>query len=356
MRRGLISWSRIELPESVLDARVARAQAAMAESRIDALAVYSDPSRSAGASWLSAFVPYWNRGVLVVPGNGRPTLFTGMSNRVHGWIRKNANLADVIYSTDLGGDVGKFVAKAKAGAVIAIPDMSAVPGPVIDGLSGSGTSVVDGTALLARLRASADPSDLALYARAAAIACTALAKASPAETDAGTLNAEVEAEARRHGAEEAYIGIAPDLARSLRLHRLEGAATLGARFAVRASIAYKGTWVRMTRTLARSGGADDIVKANEQFAAAVTALPGTDALKKFRAWLVEGCRATQPLEALAGSLVTEPAELVSGAVVSVQATIDMPGGPVITGGPALIGRNGERASLLALPQFDATVS
>ena len=67
MRRGLIAWSRTELPESVLDGRVARAQAAMADAKIDALAVYSDPSRSAGASWLTAFVPYWNRGILIVP-------------------------------------------------------------------------------------------------------------------------------------------------------------------------------------------------------------------------------------------------------------------------------------------------
>ncbi|MGZ5853847.1 MAG: hypothetical protein ACXWJ0_06870, partial [Xanthobacteraceae bacterium] len=125
MRRGLISWSRTELPESVLDERVARAQAAMAAAKIDALAVYSDPSRTAGASWLSAFVPYWNRGVLIVPKSGQPTLFTGMSNRVHGWIKRNAHLANVTYSTDLGGDVGKFVTQTTPGAVIAVPDISA---------------------------------------------------------------------------------------------------------------------------------------------------------------------------------------------------------------------------------------
>ncbi|MGZ5940649.1 MAG: hypothetical protein ACXWLD_11595, partial [Rhizomicrobium sp.] len=330
MRRGLISWSRTELPESVLDGRVARAQAAMAAAKIDALAVYSDPSRTAGASWLSAFVPYWNRGVLIVPKSGQPTLFTGMSNRVHGWIKRNAHLANVTYSTDLGGDVGKFVTQTTPGAVIAVPDISAVPGPVTDGLAASGASVVDGTALLARLRSSADASDLALYFKAASIAYTALCAARATETDAGALNADVEAEARRRGAEEAYIAIAPDLAHSRLLYRLEGAATLGERFAVRASIAYKGSWIRMTRTLARKAS-DDITQAGEQFAAATALLPNTDGLAKFKAWLIEGCRATQPLEALAGNQIADPIEIAAGAVVSVQATIDMPSGPVLLG-------------------------
>src|SRR4029079_15917020 len=110
MRRGLIAWSRTELPPSVLDARVARAQAAMADARIDALAIYTDPARSGGASWLTAFVPYWNRGVVVLTRNGKPVLFTGVSKRVHTWIKNNAHLEDVIYSTAIGSDVAQLVA------------------------------------------------------------------------------------------------------------------------------------------------------------------------------------------------------------------------------------------------------
>jgi hypothetical protein len=350
MRRGLISWSRTELPESVLDGRVARVQAAMVQARIDALAIYSDPSRTAGASWLSAFVPYWNRGILIVSKTGRPTLFTGMSNRVHGWIKRNANLADVIYSTDLGGDAAKFVARAAPQAVIAVPDISAVPGPVTDGLSRSGATIVDGTALLARLHASADPAELALFFRATAIAHAALATLHAGERDAGTAIAGVDAEARRRGAEEAYIAVAPDLERGRSLYRLEGVAKLGERFAVRASIAYKGTWVRMTRTMTRTLSRDagsEIVPAEEKFAAAVAALPDTSALAQFKSWLVEGCHATQPLEALAGNLVTEAIEIAPGAVVSVQATIDTPGGVLLVGAPVLIGRAGEGSSLMS---------
>jgi Xaa-Pro aminopeptidase len=350
MRRGLISWSRTELPESVLDGRVARVQAAMVQARIDALAVYSDPSRTAGASWLSAFVPYWNRGILIVSKTGRPILFTGMSNRVHGWIKRNANLADVVYSTDLGGDAAKFIARGAPQAIIAVPDMSAVPGPVTEGLTTTGATIVDGTALLARQHASADPAELALFFRAAAIAHASLATLHTGEADAGTLIAEVDGEARRRGAEEAYIAIAPDLARNRSLYRLEGAAKVSDRFAVRASIAYKGTWVRMTRTLSRDAG-NGTTAAEEQFAAAVAALPDPTALTRFKSWLIEGCHATQPLEALAGNMVAEAIGIAPGAVVSVQATIDTPGGAMLMGAPVLIGCAGEQSGLLFAPSF-----
>ena len=351
MRRGLIAWSRTELPESVLDGRVARAQAAMAAANVDALAVYSDPSRSAGASWFTAFVPYWNRGFLVILRSGAPVLFTGMSNRVHGWIKRNSHLAEVIYSTDLGKDVGAHVAKTKSGAAIAVPDQAAIPGAVIDGLKASGASVSDGSALLMKLRASADPSDLALFYKAAAIAHAALAAASASETDGGALLAAIEGEARRRGAEEIYLAVAPDLVSSRRLYRLEGDVTLGVRFAVRASVAYKGTWVRMTRTCARDA-ADDIAAATEKFAAAVALLPKTNELEAFPCWLIEGCRTTMPLEALAGTLLADSVELAADAVVSVQATIYMPSGPVLLGAPALLPHPGKRASLLVTPLFD----
>jgi hypothetical protein len=273
-----------------------------------------------------------------------------MSNRVHGWIRNISNLADVVYSTDLGGDAASFVSKASPNAVIAVPDLSAVPGPVIDGLAAKGANVVDGTELLARLRAAADPAELALLFRAASIAHDALATLKAGETDAGALIAEVDATARRAGAEEVYIAFAPDLARSRMLHRQEGPAKVSERFAIRASIAYKGAWVRMTRTLLPKT-TDDVTSAERQFAEAVTALPDTGPLAKFKSWLVEGSRTTQPLEALAGSLVADGVDITPGSVVTVQATIDTPSGPILTGGPVLVGRNGERSALLRAPSF-----
>jgi len=41
MRRGLISRSKAELPDAVLDARLARVRAAMSEAGLDALLLYT---------------------------------------------------------------------------------------------------------------------------------------------------------------------------------------------------------------------------------------------------------------------------------------------------------------------------
>jgi hypothetical protein len=353
MRRGLISWSKTELPPSVLDARVARAQAAMAEARVDALAIYTDPARSAGASWLTGFLPYWNRGVMVLPRGGRPILLTGMSNRVHGWIKNNANLEAVSYSTRIGADVAKLVSEKKADAVIAIPDIGSMPGGILDSISGNGVSVIDGTPLLAKLRAVPDPSELALAFKAAQIARNALAKAAAVEADGATLVSLIDGEARRSGAEEVYPGVAADLLKSRALVRLEGTAALGPRFAVRLSLAYKGVWLRMTRTLVRDPAATaELTSAAEQFAAAVAALPRLDGMK-FPSWLIEGCRTTQPLEPLAGSMLSDRLDIAPGSIVTVQATIDGAHGPILMGTPVLVGRNGESSALMVSPSFDA---
>ena len=69
--------------------------------------------------------------------------------------------------------------------------------------------------------------------------------------DAGTLAGLIEQHARLAGAEEAYIAVAPDLAADRRLNRTSQPTPLADRFAVRASIAYKGCWVRRTRTFAK---------------------------------------------------------------------------------------------------------
>ena len=66
MRRGLIAHSKAELPDTVLDARLARLRAAMGAAGLDALLLYTNNTRAAGVSWLTGFVPYWSEALLVV--------------------------------------------------------------------------------------------------------------------------------------------------------------------------------------------------------------------------------------------------------------------------------------------------
>jgi hypothetical protein len=137
--------------------------------------------------------------------------------------------------------------------------------------------------------------------------------------------------------------MAPDHVRDQRLLRVDGEPVLGRRFAVRASVAYKGSWVRRVITVDRDGAAWG--DADAAFADAVARLPSDCALSQFSPFLVEGRLIAQPLEALIGSGVAAPRPPVAGAVVSVQARIESGGRPVLLGAPALVGASGEAASI-----------
>lgn len=355
MRRGLISWSRAELPEPVLAARVARAQAAMAAAGLDALVLYTNNTRTAAVSWLTGFVPYWSEGLCVLPHSGGPFLVVALSNRVRRWIESVSCVERVVPSPRIGAEAGRLIAEAKSGAAAGVVELGGVRADVVEGLrkAGSGLRVTDATALFERLRARADAAEIALAARAGTIAHRALACVPNRPDNIGTAIAAAEAQARNLGAEEIYLAAATDLARDRRLVRIEQSApALGRSFALRATVAYKGVWVRLTRTFLNGGGDGALAAAAERLATAVAGLPDGRGFKEFPAWLVEGCRVAQPLEPLMGSRVDEPVAPAAGALVSVQATMEIDGQPVIVGGPALLGDNGQPASLLVPPVFE----
>src|SRR5215469_7358201 len=116
MRRGLISWSRAELPEAVLAARVARTQAAMAAAGLDALVLYTNNTRTAAVSWLTGFVPYWSEGLCVLHRTGGPMLVVALSNRVRRWIESVSRVERVVPSPRIGAEAGRLIAEAKATA------------------------------------------------------------------------------------------------------------------------------------------------------------------------------------------------------------------------------------------------
>jgi hypothetical protein len=193
--------------------------------------------------------------------------------------------------------------------------------------------------LFAALRREVDEPERKLLAKADAIAVAALREAESGKAkDAGTLAGLIEQNARLAGAEEAYIAVAPDLAEDRRLNRTSQPTPLAERFAVRASISYKGCWVRRTRTFAKgaeqadawldqlAGSLEPGKPIKEQVAANVKALPNA----KLVNCAAESCSGSYPLSAI----TVAPA---SGQflVLTVELTID--GAPWIGARPLIAG-------------------
>ncbi len=177
----------------------------------------------------------------------------------------------------------------------------------------------------------------------------AIAHAALAQAGGQSLNgmiAAVERQARLLGAEEIYLAAAPDLARDARFIRIEGERALGRHFALRATVAYKGAWIRLIRAFCESGVAE---QAAARLAHAAALLPSDRGFKDFKSFVVEGCRMAQPLEPLMGSRLASADPPAPGALVSLQALISIAGTTVPAGVPALIGIDGAAGSLLADP-------
>ena len=348
MRRGLISRSPVELPDAVFDARLGRVRAAMRDTKLDVLVIYTNNTRPAGVSWLVGFVPYWSEALLVVPRDGAPYLVAALTFRVKSWIERVSRIGEVLHNPRVGLKAAQQIASVQKDAAVGIVDFDGLSVGIADDMREGGPSLAltEAGPLFAALRATADPAEIALAGKAALIAHQALVQAC-----GGTLNAMIaraEQQARLDGAEEIYVAAAPDLARDLRFMRIEGAAALGNGFALRATVAYKGTWVRLVRMFC---DADVARKAAARFAQAVAQLPSDRGFADFGSFLVEGCRIAQPLELQLGSRFSAANMPSPGALVSVLGVITIDGHTVPVGAPALLGAQGEAASLLIDPSF-----
>lgn len=354
MRRGLIAWSKAELPESVFEARLQRLRMAMAEEQLDALVLYTNNTRAAAVSWLTAFVPYWAEGLLVVPRMGDALLVMAFSNRVVGWGKSVSRVARFEGIPRVGSGAGKYLSACAAKAV-GVADLDGLRQAVANDLAAAapGAHLSDATALFERVRAMPDAAEIALTAKAGAIAQRALAQVLGSEGQIGDAIAAAEGEARLLGAEEVYMAAACDLARDHRFLRVDGAAAVGSSFALRATIAYKGSWVRMTRTLFRDRTQAGLTgRAAELFAAAVARLPSEEGFDGFRSWLIEGCKLAQPLDPLLGSAFDEKRPVAPGSLVTAQAVIEIEGSKVALAAPVLVGAPGFPSSFLVPPVFD----
>ena len=348
MRRGLMGWSEADLPQAVLKQRLARLQAALKMEGLGGVVLYTNIARPAAVSFLTGFTPYWSEGLLFVPASGEPVLAMALSKRVAGWIRSVMPLGAIENAPQPAAAIARRLTEAgirKLGVV----ELDIFPGTQADMLTGSGdaVSLEDASAMFRAVRLCVDASEIALMRRADDLARDCLTRGG-LETferadDARQLVADIEARARLAGAEEVFVGVAPDLGRASAFLRSDRLGAFGECFAVRLSLALRGSWVRRTITLSHNPGeratfavADAALEralATDSAPAALKVLedgfPGT-----ITAWTVEACVGSYPLEVVACS---GGAGTFSGilpvSVVSVQAELN--GIPWFGAGPVI---------------------
>ena len=350
MRRGLISWSRDEMPVSVLDARRARLAAAMRTERLDALIAYTSFPRPSAVSWLTQFVPYWGEGVLVVTPEGPPSLLAAYSKRGETWIREVSYVDEVIMTPNLGQGAIEVLKKRLPalgkGARIGIPERDEFPWTIAEPMveQGMGEALVDASALFASVRQPADDAEIRLARHAQQMAEAALDAVPSDARLASAVLSPIEASARRAGAEEVLLRIVPDLAAGSVMQRIEGEAALGERYAVQVSLAYKGVWVRATRNFSSASRPSLWNEAQRWFGEAAARVDAAGLAKppigKLEEWNLECCVGTRPLSLVArgtGAGAQQLASLPKGALAVLSARLALADGVWFASAPVVIG-------------------
>jgi creatinase/prolidase-like protein len=360
MRRGLISWSRDEVPHAVLEGRVARLQEQMHAANLDVMLVYTSFARPSAVAWLTHFVPYWNEALLVVSPTGAPVLLAAFSKRVHDWIRSVSHLGEVRSAPELGRAAVDFLEERfPKPSSIGVLELDALPWSVAEPLvkSDYGHGLVDATGLFATIRQPADEVEIRLARRAATIAVQAFKTIPTKAKRASELLSALEGSARLAGAEEVLPRIAPDLRADATLRRFEGDALLGERYAVELSVAYKATWVRITRCVSTQavppswrGAAERFVETAERLNEANLSLEpqvaGSVRPGKTVAWTLETCRGSPPLSIVATGEARSPSALPGGSLACLSLQLDLDDGPWLGGEPFILGSGRQPSRLL----------
>lgn len=349
-----MAWNAQELPKATLAERAGRLQAAMQQSGLQAMLLYTNLVRPSAVSYLTGFTPYWSEGILLIGRDGEPTFATALSPRVANWIRSVTPVGEIVNTPRPGTFLGQRIAADPAVKHVGVLELDAFPCGAYDDFVAAAPAVelTDVTALFARARRGADPAERLLLVRANAIAAAALDQVDAgAAGDAGSIAGCVEQHARRAGAEEAYIAVAPDLVADRRMIRASPALALGENFAVRASIAYKGHWIRRTRTFVRdpagraAAGRGDAWLAHlvpsiepgkplaQQLAAHARSLAGAE----LKDWMAESCLGSYPLQAIAGSCLPHQHIPATEDFVVLTVELGLDGTPWLGAAPLIVG-------------------
>lgn len=347
MRRGLMARDENELPQGVLAARLDGLRAVMARDGLDAFVCYTNLVQPSAVTYLTGFTPYWSDGLLLVPGSGAPVFATALSKRVAGWIALTNPVSEIVSTAKPGAALGSRLA-AQGARRVGVLELDRLPGGLFEEIIGAATAVevVDGSAAFAQLRRRIDAAERRLIEHADALARTALMQIDPAQVaDAGAAAGLVEKQVRLQGAEEAYIAVAPNLADDRRMIRVSGPLPLADRFGLRASVAYKGSWVRRTRTFAKDAAGQEAIARNDTWLETLAAsikprrpigaqltaqMPAGATLTN---WMAESPIGSYPLEVIASARAPDREGLLDGGFAVLTIALEVDGAPWVGAAP-----------------------
>lgn len=262
MKRGLITWDRAEIPPSIFEARLAAVQKVLAARDLPALVVHTDVWRSNQARFLTNYMPYWNRSLVVVPQDSAPILLCGLSPRVYPWIRSVTVLEEIRPAGKLLQALSQLCTE-RQWKKVAVLDLARLPHEVHAPLLRAEFAVSD--LPFADIFASpTDSGESAMRKSAVGLARRILEQELP--RGAGKVDHQfvgrLELAYRRAGAEDLLVLLSQgDWA-----PRPPNGTVLGEQYAVAVALEYRGHWVKVTR----SHAADEVRKAlHDQFVLAL---------------------------------------------------------------------------------------
>src|SRR5580704_5161631 len=135
MKRGLIAWDKEQLPPRVFETRLSRVRTALAAHDLPALLVYSDVWRSNQARFLTNFMPYWNRSLVVIPRDLPPVLLCALSPRVYPWIKSVTIFEEIRPASKLMATLDQLCLE-RGWSKLGVLDLPKLPMEIYSALSG----------------------------------------------------------------------------------------------------------------------------------------------------------------------------------------------------------------------------
>lgn len=258
MRRGMMDWQAEEVPAEFLAQRVKLVAEHCQQHGLSAMIFYSNFTRPSDISALTHFVPFWSQALLAISADGQSAIAMATTGRTVQWIRSSSVVDHVMVSGQIGHALADWMLQAgpaQGAQRIGVVHPNDIPENLLQQLHSRTQTqdFSDESAWWAKTSSSWSVPEV-IQSKAKEITQAAFNTLLNTEIgDAHSIVAIADGSCRAQGAEEVAVYLAPSLNDSSLLRRLEGPTILGEQIAVQISLAYKGHWIRETRTFYRAG-------------------------------------------------------------------------------------------------------